>query len=212
MNFPYSFDEKLRNRMARHLGEFDRYEIEDPSLRQAGVALVVAPIGNSGEACLLLTRRSAKMRRHAGQYALPGGRLDDGETFAEAALRELSEELGLTYDAHSIIGTLDDYPTESGFRIRPFVVWGGDLAEMKPDPVEVAVVFQIPLGDLDNPAIPELTPGNDPQRPVLGTPLAVTGHTVHAPTAALIYQFREVAMHGRPTRVAHFGQPQFAWK
>ena len=212
MQHQYSFDHDLRERMQRHLTGFARHEIEDPELRRAGVALVVAPSSSDGRACLLLTRRSSKMRRHAGQYALPGGRLDEAETFKDAALRELDEELGLSYGPQSVIGTLDDYKTESGFCIRPFVVWGGSLAEMKPDPVEVAVVFQIPLGELDDPAIPKLIPHDDPDRPILGAPIATTGHVIHAPTAALIYQFREVAMHGRPTRVNHFGQPQFAWK
>ncbi|MFY0615462.1 MAG: CoA pyrophosphatase [Hyphomicrobiaceae bacterium] len=202
--------------MANHLENFDRREINDPELRMAGVALVVAPTTSSDAstagACLLLTRRSTKMRRHAGQYALPGGRVDDDETFQDAALRELSEELGLSYDSTSVLGTLDDYRTRSGFRIRPFVIWGGSLAEMRPDPIEVAVVFQVPLGDLDSPEIPRLMPSDDPSRPILGAPIAVTGHVVHAPTAALIYQFREVAMHGRATRVAHFEQPEFAWK
>ena len=212
----YPFTTDLRSRMTSHLDGFARQEIDDPELRMAGVALVVAPTLATEEtpagACLLLTRRSAKLRRHAGQYALPGGRVDEGETFRDAALRELSEELGLHYGADAVLGTLDDYQTRSGFRIRPFVVWGGSLAEMKPDPIEVAVVFQVPLGDLDNPAIPRLMPGPDPDRPVLGAPIDATGHVVHAPTAALFYQFREVAMHGRATRVAHFEQPEFAWK
>jgi len=216
MQTTYSFDTSLRAQMAKHLGDFERQEIDDPALRMAGVALVVAPTlpsaGSPAGACLLLTRRSTKMRRHAGQYALPGGRVDDGETFQDAALRELSEELGLHYGPTAVLGTLDDYQTRSGFRIRPFVVWGGSLADMKPDPIEVAVVFQIPLGDLDSPEIPRLMPSADPDRPVLGTPIGVTGQVVHAPTAALIYQFREVAMHGRATRVAHFEQPEFAWK
>ncbi|MFT7577883.1 MAG: 8-oxo-dGTP pyrophosphatase MutT (NUDIX family) [Alphaproteobacteria bacterium] len=198
--------------MAQHLDAFPRQEIHDTSLRLAGVALVVAPASDGSGACLLLTRRSSKLRRHAGQYALPGGRVDEGETFQEAALRELSEELGLHYDPSTVLGTLDDYKTRSGFCIRPFVVWGGSLAEMTPDPIEVATVFQIPLDDLDNSEIPRLTPGEDADRPILGAPIAVTGHVVHAPTAALIYQFREVAMHGRQTRVAHFEQPLFAWQ
>ena len=208
----YPFDSDLRSRLTRHLDGFERRQVDDPELRRAGVALVVAPSMEDGNACLLLTRRSSQMRRHAGQYALPGGRLDEGETFGDAALRELREELGLSYGPQSVLGALDDYTTQSGFCIRPFVVWGGSLAGMEPDPVEVAHVFQIPLGELDTPEIPKLTPGEHPDRPILGAPIAATGHTVHAPTAALIYQFREVAMHGRATRVAHFAQPAFAWK
>lgn len=186
-------------------------EIGDPELRSAAVALVVAE-NHDGGACLLLTRRSTKLRRHAGQFALPGGRLDPGESYQQAALRELSEELGLFYHEEAVIGPLDDYQTQSGFRIRPFVVWGGKLDDLKPDPVEVAIVYRIPLGELDSPAIPQLSEGHHPDNPVLSAPIPATNTTIHAPTAALIYQFREVAMNGRPTRVAHFGQPEFAWK
>ena len=198
--------------MSRHLQGFRRQEIQEPDLRLAGVALVVAQSMDNSSACLLLTRRSTALRRHAGQYALPGGRVDEGETFQDAALRELSEELGLHYGPSSVLGVLDDYKTRSGFCIRPYVIWGGALDAMKPDPIEVAKVHQIPLGDLNNPDIPRLVPGEDPDRPVMGAPIASTGDIIHAPTAALIYQFREVAMHGRETRVAHFDQPQFAWK
>jgi 8-oxo-dGTP pyrophosphatase MutT (NUDIX family) len=212
MSTNYLFTSDLQQRIADNLAGFNRHEIADPKLRRAGVALVVAPATVDGGACLLLTRRSRKLRRHAGQYALPGGRLDEGETFQDAALRELSEELGLYYGADTVLGTLDDYQTQSGFCIRPFVVWGGSLANMVPDPVEVAIVHQVPLVDLDNPEIPRLTQSRHSEHPELGAPLTSIGDVIHAPTAALLYQFREVAMHGRSTRVAHFGQPQFTWK
>lgn len=212
----YPFSDDLKHRLQQNLSEFDRHEIDDPSLRRAGVALVVAPRleveAQMSGACLLLTRRSRKLRRHAGQFALPGGRLDAGETFETAALRETREELALDYGPQAVLGALDDYQTKSGFVIRPFVIWGGPLDGMVPDPIEVATVFQIPLGQLDHSDIPQLAPGETPDEPVLGIPIAETGNTIHAPTAALIYQFREVAMHGRATRVAHFGEPQFAWK
>jgi 8-oxo-dGTP pyrophosphatase MutT (NUDIX family) len=212
MSTTYRFTSELQQRMADNLACFQRREIKDPELRRAGVALVVAPATADGGACLLLTRRSKKLRRHAGQYALPGGRLDEGESFQDAALRELSEELGLEYDGDAVLGTLDDYQTQSGFCIRPFVIWGGSLADLAPDPVEVAIVHQVPLEDLDNPEIPRLTPNSHSEHPLLGAPLASIGDVIHAPTAALLYQFREVAMHGRATRVAHFGQPEFTWK
>ncbi len=208
----YTFAEPLKKRIAGNMRSFERQSLDDRELRPAGVTLVVARRDGDGGACLLLTRRSTKLRRHAGQYALPGGRLDEGETFEDAALRELEEELGLTYGPECILGALDDFQTRSGFCMRPFVIWGGSLENLRPDPVEVAIVYQIPLHDLDSPHIPSLTPTDDPRRPMIGAPIATTGQTVHAPTAALLYQFREVAMHGRPTRVAHFEQPQFAWK
>jgi 8-oxo-dGTP pyrophosphatase MutT (NUDIX family) len=212
MRAPYAFDDGLKSHLSTNLATFERTEISDPAARSAGVALVVAEADKDGQACLLLTRRQRGLRRHSGQYALPGGRLDEGETFEDAALRELEEELGLAYRRDRVLGVLDDYPTRSGFVIRPFVIWGGALDALRPDPEEVATVFQIPLDDLDSPSIPELAPGENPGQPVLGVPLASLEHVIHAPTAALLYQFREVALHGRATRVAHFDEPKFAWK
>lgn len=147
----------VRSGTARAAGdhpEHDRTEISDPSLRQAGVVIVVAQIPGSDQACVLLTKRPEHMRRHAGQFALPGGRLDAGETIREAALRELREELRLQLDEGDILGQLDDLPTRSGFRITPIVAWGGPSLELDPDPEEVARVYRIPLTELDSPAIP----------------------------------------------------------
>jgi 8-oxo-dGTP pyrophosphatase MutT (NUDIX family) len=71
-------------------------------------------IGIAGGAALLLCRRASRLRRHAGQWALPGGRIDEGEAPLDAALRELDEELGVRLGADSVVGWLDDYPTRSG--------------------------------------------------------------------------------------------------
>ena len=136
--------------------------------------------------------------------------LDDGETLEQAALRELHEEMGIELGGDAIIGRLDDYPTRSGFRIAPFVVWGAEPLNVEPDPQEVALVFEIPFEELDSPKIPYLEPQDDHEHPVLSAPLATVGDRVFAPTAAMLYQFREVAMNGRTTRVAHFDQPHFA--
>src|SRR3954470_3629580 len=76
-------------------------------------------IGVAGGAALLLCRRASRLSRHAGQWALPGGRIDDGETALGAALRELEEELGLRLGPDSVVGWLDDYPTRSGYVITP---------------------------------------------------------------------------------------------
>jgi 8-oxo-dGTP pyrophosphatase MutT (NUDIX family) len=213
----YLFGDVLRARIAGHLQAFPHQRSEDTALRKAAVVIVIAEtIGDGafpdGQACVLLTRRSAHLRRHAGQFALPGGRLDEGETLEQAALRELHEELRLELQPDAILGTLDDYPTRSGFAITPIVAWGGPARDIVPDPGEVALLHRIPLTDLDNPDIPHLEPKGEGQPPVMSAPLATLGHRIYAPTAALLYQFREVAMHGRPTRVAHFDQPKFAWR
>lgn len=212
MKDTFAFGPALRARLTANLAVFERTSVDDEALRHAGVVIVVVRNLDDAGACVLLTKRPENLRRHAGQFALPGGRLDPGETATEAAIRELSEEMRLTISEADILGTLDDFPTRSGFCITPVVAWGGDVSHIDPDPVEVAKVFRIPLTELDSPSIPRLSKAADGKSPVMSAPLPTTGGVVYAPTAALLYQFREVAMHGRPTRVAHFDQPRFAWK
>lgn len=205
-----SFNTDLRTRIEGNLSAFEPRAIADESLRHAAVAIVIVE-GGEKQAALLLTTRPAGLRRHGGQYALPGGRLEEGETVHAAALRELEEELGLALGEERIMGDLDDYPTRSGFRITPVVVWGGDAGGIQPDRQEVDQVYHIPLADLLSPDIPLLEPGPG-DHPILSVPLATLGHQVFAPTAAMLYQFREVALLGRATRVSHYDQPAFAWK
>lgn len=208
----FRFGPDLRESIAENLAGFSPRSIEDATLRQAAVALVVVEETDGEQACLLLTLRPRTIKRHSGQYALPGGRLDQGETSEEAALRELDEELGLTLAPAQVLGHLDDYPTRSGFRITPVVAWAVAATALRPDPGEVAKVFRIPLEELVRPEIPHLDPVSDADRPVLSALIPTLGGHVYAPTAAILYQFREVALEGRPTRVAHFDQPRFAWR
>ena len=169
---------------------------------------VVANAG--GEASFIITRRVSTLRNHSGQWALPGGRIDEGESPADAALRELDEEVGLHCGPEQVLGLLDDYPTRSGFRITPVVVWAGSEVALVPNPKEVAEAYRVPIAGLDADGIPKLFDTEHSERQVLS--VRILGQDIFAPTAAVIFQFREVAIHGRETRVAHYDQPRFAWR
>ena len=162
------------------------------------------------DAALILTRRSLQLRAHAGQWALPGGRVEAGERVEETALREMREEIGLALGTDSVLGRLDDFVTRSGFVMSPVVIWAGPQAGFTPDPAEVETVHRIPVREFLREDAPLLAPGEDPDRPVLRMP--VGDSWIAAPTAAILLQFREVCLLGRDTRVAHYDQPGFAWR
>src|SRR3984893_5142949 len=197
------FDDATRRNIAARCADFARL----PETATA-TALVEADQGPDATA-LLLTRRAAGLRAHRGQWALPGGRCDEGETPVEAALRELHEELGLELGVENVLGLLDDYPTRSGYLITPVVVWAAANAPISPNPHEVASVHRIALDEIEAEDAFSFTTIPESDRRVIRFHHA--GRLIHAPTAALIYQFREV-LAGRDTRVAELEQPVFAWK
>jgi len=208
---PFRFDVSLRDAITDRLSRFDRRRHEDTGeLKHAAVAVVVVESDVPGEAAFLLTKRTPRLRAHGGQWALPGGRLDPGETIEQAALRELEEELGVSAASADILGTLDDYPTRSGYLIAPVVVWIPGGVKVTPNPAEVAAAYRIRCAELFREGLPEIVAIEESDRPIIRLPLPVA--TVNAPTAAVLYQFREVALAGRDTRVDHFEQPVFAWR
>jgi 8-oxo-dGTP pyrophosphatase MutT (NUDIX family) len=195
-----------RDSIARALASFDRAAVPLEGRRPAAVAVAIVDDGD--EHGLLLTRRAARMRVNPGQWALSGGRADDAETAVAAALREMEEELGLRRAEEDVLGQLDDYATRSGYVITPVVVWCGRIAAPVPNAAEVASVHVVRFSELD--VEPRFVTIPESEAPVIQLPLF--GDYVHAPTAALLHQFREVALQGRPTSVAHYEQPVFAWR
>jgi 8-oxo-dGTP pyrophosphatase MutT (NUDIX family) len=206
------FNDATRRNIAERCAVFSRATQAEiaPDLKRASVAIALAGTDDdAGETALLLTRRTSGLRAHRAQWALPGGRCDAGETQVDAALRELHEELGLALGADAVLGLLDDYPTRSGYLITPVVIWAASVAAMRPNPEEVASVHPVGLGTIEREEAFDFVTIPESERRVIRFHFGE--RLIHAPTAAMIYQFREV-LAGRDTRVADLEQPVFAWK
>jgi 8-oxo-dGTP pyrophosphatase MutT (NUDIX family) len=210
MSFP--FDDTLRRQVAARCAAFSRQGTSNSAsdLKRAAVAITLLDTEDgAGEAAFILTRRTNGLRSHGGQWALPGGRCDAGETPEQAALRELDEEISLRLGAADVLGVLDDYPTRSGYLITPVVLWAGTGARLHINQAEVASVHRIALAQIMRPDAVDFTTIPESDRRVVR--VKINTSLVHAPTAAVIYQFREL-LAGRETRVADLEQPVFAWR
>jgi 8-oxo-dGTP pyrophosphatase MutT (NUDIX family) len=206
----FPFNEPTHRDIAARCAAFPRVAGDGAvGLTRAAVAIALVEAEPAGETAFVLTRRTADLRAHRNQWALPGGRCDAGETPAQAALREMHEEVGLDLGADAVLGLLDDYPTRSGYLITPVVVWAGEGARLHPNAAEVASVHRIPLTDVVKADAFDFVTIPESDRRVVR--VRIDRHLIHAPTAAVIYQFREL-MAGRTTRVADLEQPVFAWR
>lgn len=226
----FRFGAELRARLEANLAAHRRLTFALDGRRHAAVAVVVvdsdgprhgddrrhgdAPrpqeLSTAGGPAVLLTRRAVGLRAHAAQWALPGGRVEPGEAPADTARRELHEELGLDLPPSAVIGVLDDYPTRSGFVITPFVVWGGADPSLHPNADEVSSVHRVAFRELCRPDSPRFVTIPESDRPVVQVPIG--GDLIHAPTGAVLLQFRRVAIEATSERVADYEQPVFAWR
>jgi 8-oxo-dGTP pyrophosphatase MutT (NUDIX family) len=208
----YPFNDAFRRLVAERCAAFPRLVASDPSvdLKRSAVAITLLETQDgSGTAGFLLTRRAKGLRAHGGQWALPGGRCEEGETLVAAVLRELDEEVGLRLGESDVLGLLDDYPTRSGYCITPVVLWAGRNPQLRPNPKEVASLHRVALSEIMEPDAVDFVAIPESDRKVIR--IRVNGSLIHAPTGAMIYQFREL-LTGRTTRVADLDQPVFAWR
>lgn len=234
------YDAALRTRITARLADHDRRAVTDDTKRHAAVALVLvdseigedrvdpAPVddwiagrqmgegldgrmvGVSGGASFLLCRRASRLTSHPAQWALPGGRLDPGESAVDAALRETQEEVGIALPRSAVLGLLDDYSTRSGYVITPVVIWGGGRLDPRPAPAEVVAVYRVGLHQLQREDSPRFITIPESPRPVVQIPLG--NDLIHAPTGAILLQLRWLCLEGRHDSVAELEQPLFAWK
>lgn len=186
------------------LAAFPRVAADPTGRRAAGVAICI--VDDHTEPHVLLIKRAPR-GRNAGQWALPGGRLESGEDAVTAALRETVEEIDVVADPSAVLGLLDDFVADSGFVITPVVLHLPGSVRPRPNPAEVQSVHRIPLRRLESDDLPRWAQLPD-GRPLLQMPLR-SDIVVHAPTGAILWQFREVVLLGRQTRVADLAQPEF---
>ena len=204
-----SFAGALKQTITDNLSAHNRIDSTNDTLRKASVGIIVVENGK-GEAGFILTRRGKGLRNHSYQYALPGGRIDHGETREETVLREINEEIGITVSKDQILGCLDEYETRSGFSITPVILWVNDLSSLEAEPGEVEEIFIIDIEELFRADSPKWVSIEESNLKVLQLP--IRNRLIHAPTAALLLQFKEVALLGKFMRTDHIEEPVWAWK
>lgn len=118
-------------------------------------AAVLVPVVLGNPPGILLTKRNAHLKAHAGQVSFPGGRVDPGEQAEETALREAEEEIALDRSKVQVLGRMSNYLTRTNFCITPVVALLPPGLQFRPSPHEVDAVFELPVDVLLDPKAPE---------------------------------------------------------
>jgi ADP-ribose pyrophosphatase YjhB (NUDIX family) len=162
---------------------------------QRAVAAVTVIAGAGGPA-VLLTRRADPLGRYSGALELPGGPTTRWESASGAARRQLAGSFAIRLPPESVLGLLDDYLIHYRVVITPVVLWAGPVGAQR---VAGKEILAVPFAELD--VEPVFLASAESDRPAIRLPLH--GEWLHAPTAAILHQFRELILHRRLTRVAH---------
>lgn len=206
---PFAHGDALRERITDNLAVGEQLDDEraagarprsDRPIREAAVAITLLPQPDGSSAFPVIMRTSS-LRNHAGQFGLPGGRLDAGELPEQAARRELHEELGVALPATAVIGRLAATVTTSGYRIHPIVCFAPAAVRLRPDPGEVAEHYLVGVDELD-----EAVTRADGHEALL-----VLGTVIFAPTGEILRRFRELGLHGRQPGPG-WPEPRFTWR
>jgi 8-oxo-dGTP pyrophosphatase MutT (NUDIX family) len=135
--------QRLETTLRSHTSPESGYEAESSS-PPAAVSLLFSM--NEGEPCVLMIKRAANMRHHSGEWAFPGGKIDDtDESSLATALRETKEEIGIDSSEIDIWCGMKPVNTSSGFEVWPYAGRVTDHVTLTPEPGEVAEVVNIPV-------------------------------------------------------------------
>lgn len=167
----------LRRRFASdidwHAEDTLEHRLRSDNLDAKPAAVLVPLVIHASGITVMLTRRAAHLNDHAGQISFPGGRCEPSDRdAAHTALRESYEEVGLAAEQVEVLGILPDYLTATGYRVTPVVGLVASPIALKPDPQEVAEVFEVPLAFL--------MAGANHERRQFGHPSLVQGRIFYA--------------------------------
>ncbi len=195
----------LKERLTGYQGE-PLPELMAETLRPSAVLVPIYP--TSTGPVVLMTERTQHLAHHKGQISFPGGALEENETLLECALRETEEELSLNVASEQILGSLDETPVISRFRIQPFVALLEKRPQTKANADEVAEVLEFPLKDFLHPQNHRMEIHSFQEMDVPVHFFQSCGKIVWGASARIIANLLLVAFDYRPPQVEEFLKTQ----